>query len=134
MDKIKEVWIVDDDNMFRMFLKSILSKIEQFEEINSFENGSLAFEELQSRIKKNTDLPCIIFLDINMPLMNGWEFMEAFSSLKVNLKTPIEIYISSSSIAKEDIDNAKNDTNVKGFLTKPIKLETIKEIVQKYNC
>lgn len=114
------------------FLKSILKKIEQFEEINSFENGSLAFEELQSRIEKNTDLPSIIFLDINMPLMNGWEFMEAFSDLKANLNTSIEIYISSSSIAKEDIDNANNNINIKGFLTKPIKLETIKELVQKY--
>jgi CheY-like chemotaxis protein len=132
MDKIKEVWIVDDDNMFRIFLKSILNKSEAFEEINSFENGSFAIDELKSRIEKKAYIPSIIFLDINMPIMNGWEFMEAFANLKANLNTPVEIYISSSSIAKEDTDNAKNNTNIKGFLTKPIKLETINEVVQKY--
>lgn len=132
MDKIKEVWIVDDDHIFRLFLKTILVKSEEFEIINAFENGLLAINELKSRIKSNTMPPSIIFLDINMPILNGWEFMEAYAEIKDAVKSKIEIYISSSSIDKYDLDKAKNDGNIKDFLTKPLKLDTVKMVAQNY--
>lgn len=132
MDKIKEVWIVDDDHIFRLFLKTILVKSEEFEIINAFENGLLAIDELKSRIKSNTMPPSIIFLDINMPILNGWEFMEAYAEIKDAVKSKIEIYISSSSIDKYDLDKAKNDGNIKDFLTKPLKLDTVKMVAQNY--
>lgn len=132
MDKIKEVWIVDDDHIFRLFLKTILVKSEEFEIINAFENGQLAIDELKSRIKSNTMPPSIIFLDINMPVLNGWEFMEAYADIKDAVKSKLEIYISSSSIDKYDLDKAKNDGNIKDFLTKPLKLDTVKMVAQNY--
>lgn len=132
MDKIKEVWIVDDDHIFRLFLKTILVKSEEFETINAFENGLLAINELKSRIKSNTMPPSIIFLDINMPILNGWEFMEAYAEIKDAVKSKLEIYISSSSIDKYDLDKAKNDGNIKDFLTKPLKLDTVKMVAQNY--
>ena len=72
--------------------------------------------------------PDLILLDINMPLFDGWEFLEEFKKLKHLILKPISIYIVSSSISQADINKAKFHEEVIDFLTKPIESSKIKNI------
>ena len=73
-------------------------------------------------------LPDIILLDIEMPIMDGWEFMEQIDLLKpIFNDQQVEIFILSSSITVEDKLKAENNPNIKGYITKPITLEDIKK-------
>ncbi|MDO7742963.1 MAG: response regulator, partial [Pedobacter sp.] len=67
---------------------------------------------------QNLDLPDLIFLDINMPIMTGWEFLVEYEKLSINKMIPV--YMLSSSIFQNDIDKAKTFPNVKDFMSKPM--------------
>jgi len=76
--------------------------------------------------KKN--IPEIIFLDINMPVMDGWEFLDKFTQIENKLDKTITLYVVSSSINPVDIERAKNTNAVKDYLVKPVTLEDLEAI------
>ena len=124
--KKKSIWIVDDDSIFKIIIQKIISKSEIFEHVKTFSNGEEAFLTLKNSIENNNQLPDIILLDIEMPIMDGWDFMNKINNYKENLG--IKIYMSSSSIAKNDKIRAEQNPNIKGFLTKPISLDDLVEV------
>lgn len=125
MKKIKKILLVDDDPIQILINTKLLKRLELSDEINVAENGQIAFEKYIS----NTDnLPEVIFLDINMPLLNGWEFLNILSP-KILFQQPI-IYMLTSSISPEDITKSEEHAMVKDYITKPLsmsKLEAIKK-------
>ena len=87
--KKKEIWIVDDDNIYQIIVRKIIGKMELFSSFSSYKNGKDAIDALKKAAENKESIPDIILLDINMPVMDGWEFMDeivAYKS-KLNQKT-----------------------------------------------
>jgi len=111
-------FIIDDDPVFVLLFKKILIKLGKFETIVNFENGQIALNVLVEKFKNNEPLPDIVFLDINMPILDGWEFLKALEKYKFIDK--LIIYMVSSSIDSTEIKKSKKYKSVKNFISKPI--------------
>ncbi|MEO8252984.1 MAG: response regulator [Flavobacterium sp.] len=125
--KTKTIWVVDDDPIYQIIMKKIIDKSGVFSCAISFTHGKEAIDKLKEVLSENKKIPDIILLDIEMPVLDGWGFMEEITVLKPLIIPEIQIYISSSSIAIEDKDKAKNDPNILGYMSKPI---TITDLVK----
>ncbi|CAM4009089.1 response regulator [Flavobacterium weaverense] len=121
----KTIWVVDDDPIYQIIINKIIQRSEMFSEIFSYKNGKEAIDNLSEVIDKDGDLPDIILLDINMPVMDGWEFMEALGEIQPKFKRQIIVYIVSSSIAVEDKNTSKTYTNILGYLSKPVSVNDL---------
>lgn len=121
-------FIIDDDPVFVLLFKKILSKIGVFETVINFENGQLALEALIEKFKNNLPFPNVIFLDINMPVLDGWEFLKALDKYK--FKEDLKIYMISSSIDSIEIKKYKKYPFVKNYISKPI---SAKDFLKKLN-
>ncbi|GIZ10579.1 response regulator [Flavobacterium sp. UMI-01] len=119
----KSIWLIDDDPIYKIIMMKIIDKSNLFSTVTSFSNGKEAILALTANINENCNIPDIILLDIEMPIMDGWGFMDEIK--KINSLLIPNIYISSSSIAFEDKEKAKNNTSILGYLSKPIKLEDL---------
>ncbi len=122
--------IVDDDPIFVMMLKKLLAREPFFKEPNDFSDGQLALEFLKTNYDPATNY--VIFLDINMPVMNGWEFLEGIREFADPKNTMV--FIVTSSINRDDVEAATNNEYVLEFLTKPIpgaKLQQVKEKISE---
>lgn len=127
--KKKSIWIIDDDSIFKFVIQKLISKSEIFESVKTFSNGQEASTALKKVINIKDRLPDIILLDIEMPVMDGWGFMEEISTIKPSIEEKaINIFISSSSIAIEDKLKAEKNPNVIGYLSKPITLDDLIKI------
>lgn len=124
----KSIWVVDDDPIYQIIMKKIIGKSELFSDVHSFSNGKDAINSLQEIIVKNGNFPDIILLDIEMPVLDGWGFMDEMLILKPQIQAEIKIYISSSSIAIEDKERAKNNPVILGYMSKPISLNDLVKI------
>jgi CheY-like chemotaxis protein len=123
--RVKKLCIIDDDDLYKLLLKKSVKNLGNNVEILTYSNGEEAFIEL-SKLKNSPDLlPDLILLDINMPVMDGWEFMEKFVAAKRHFKKIITIYIASSSIAKQDLEKSKNYIEISGYIVKPILKDTV---------
>lgn len=124
----KSIWVIDDDPIYQIIMKKIILKSGFFSSIRSFQNGKEAIAALKEVISKNDNFPNIILLDIEMPIMDGWGFMDEIAILKSRINTEIKIYISSSSIAIEDRERAKNNNSILGYMCKPISIDDLTKI------
>lgn len=122
-----EICIIDDDKIYQFLLKKMVNMVDKQIITSSYFNGLDAissFEKLDSCCD-------IILLDLNMPKMDGWEFIEEYQKLKGSSKPFPKIYIATSSISGEDRMRALSyKTTIKGYLIKPITLQMIKKIVE----
>ncbi|MBD1383936.1 response regulator [Mucilaginibacter rigui] len=119
--------IVDDDEIFTYGFKKITAIKGLFDEILNFSNGKEAIDFLKDPQNKQR-LPDVLFVDINMPVMNGWEFNKAFEEIKSQLGKNITLYNISSSIDLEDIKRAKSNPIIADYLLKPIDEQYLAEI------
>jgi len=120
----KKLLIVDDDPLFRFIAKRLVSHSFPEKEIQEFENGKEACQFLRSH--KGEIEHAQIFLDINMPIMNGWEFLEA-CSIEVD-KPDLDIYIITSSVDESDKVKAKSFPIVKDLVEKPLSKDFIESL------
>ena len=100
MTKLNSIYIIDDDPITVFGIKKMLKTIVECPKIKTFENGKLALDHLKAEITKGIQPPEVIFLDINMPIMDGWEFLEEL--LKLDIKEKIIINVVTSSIDTSD--------------------------------
>jgi len=128
MKKINNLYVIDDDKIYHFLLKNLFKQNGIAVATSFFHNGNEAIEA----IKKNNDanaLPDLILLDVNMPIMNGWQFIEEYSKLAVTLPKSSLIYMISSSNDEVDINKAKGYAEiVKDYLLKPICKEDLDKI------
>lgn len=124
------VFLVDDSKIFRFTVKKMFSVSGFDGELVEFEDGQFAYNYISEHSNDPDKLPDLILLDINMPVMSGWDFLEAVKDIKAS--KPLEIRILSSSIDPLDIERSKEFNQVDGYLTKPLNLDTIKEIISEF--
>ncbi len=93
-----------------------------------YKNGKDAFDNLLPNLKLNTNLPDVILLDLNMPIMDGWQFLDEF--LKVPDSEKIPIYIVSSSVDSRDIERAKTYKMVGQYIIKPFSISKVEELLE----
>lgn len=114
---------VDDDPITLMLCKKVITKTSFSNTIVTAKNGEEALQYFDSFINKqeeNNQLPQLIFLDLNMPIMDGWEFLDNFSSNKYSSVNSTKIVVLSSTIDPEDFEKSKKYKMVIDFLSKPI--------------
>jgi CheY-like chemotaxis protein len=129
MKKNKIICIIDDEEINQFILTTIIKNLNSEIKILSFNNGEVALNSLTQLYDSKEDMPDIILLDINMPVMSGWQFMDEFVKLQIGKKTAIYIVTSSSSL--DDKKKAKTYSDISGYLTRPIEKNTLKEIIEK---
>ncbi|NQX91550.1 MAG: response regulator [Flavobacteriales bacterium] len=116
--KIETACIIDDDQLYVFGTKRVMSLVNFCEEVIVYEHGLAAIEGIQQRIINSESLPDVILLDLNMPVMDEWEFLEELN--KVEFDKKVVIYIVSSSVDPIDTEKAKKYESVKRYLLKPI--------------
>lgn len=127
----KAICIIDDDPIYQFLMKKIINSSTQETSLFSFCNGFDAIENFKTQLENNLKLPDIILLDIEMPVMNGWDFMREMESLLKNKKIgETKIYVVSSSISYEDIQTSNLFENVAGYYSKPITKITLQSIIE----
>lgn len=114
------VLLIDDSDVDNFINKAILSKENYISKITIKSSGPDALEYLEHILEEPESFPDLIFLDIRMPRMNGFEFLEEYRNFPEKLKAHCKIYILSSSIDPLDSEKSKKYTMVKGHLVKPL--------------
>lgn len=127
MTNFKTIAIVDDDPIYIQALKNLFTSWKISNPVLFFENGKEAINFI--RVKEASALPDILLLDLNMPIMNGWTFMENFATAAPYLGKKICIYLVTSSIWEEDSKRAEKNELIKELITKPILQKKFREIL-----
>jgi CheY-like chemotaxis protein len=124
---MKQVFLIDDDEVFVFLTKKVIERSEAEVSLFTFPNGQEGLDHLTSIANDPALLPDVILLDLNMPVMDGWEFLKAYQKLRFAKK--IVLYIVTSSISPYEVDRAKHIKEVREFIVKPIAKEKFKEII-----
>lgn len=125
--KFDTVMVIDDNNIDIYIASQVMKNINFAKNILTFNFAGEAFKFLSSTYDKNL-LPEIIFLDLNLNGISGFDFLELFESLPEQKKNEIIIYIVSSTIAPQDLKKINQNINVKGFCEKSITKEFLDSI------
>ena len=122
-------YIIDDEAISIYLTKYMLIEEKFSDDITTFDSAEEALEDIKQNLEAT--LPRIIFIDLNMPGMNGWEFLDELEPYKPQLLNRCWIYILTSSLDLNDAARAKEYELVQGFIHKTIDKEDIKEIKSK---
>ena len=130
MNKIHSSCIIDDDPIFIYGTKRIMKEIHFCDSILVYNNGQDAIEGLTELTVNGDALPSVIFLDLNMPIMNGWEFLELFTKIPNTTLSEITVYIISSSVDPRDLEKVKNYKIVNNYILKPLTPKDLEGVVE----
>jgi CheY-like chemotaxis protein len=126
---MKKVFIVDDDNMYQLILKHLIMKVNKNVIVETFDNGAPAIVALSALAVSGGALPDIILLDINMPGMDGWQFLSAVRAVSNNIAEKLNIYVISSSLDMRDKERAHACEIVRDYICKPVSNLQLREML-----
>ncbi len=129
MTESNKVFLIDDDRLSNFVNRSILRSIGLGFKIFAFETAEEGLEKLKELINDGFPLPELILLDINLPAMDGWDFLREYEKLRPEMNSIPVIYMLSASLDEKDQDKAKNYEQVKGFISKPFRKENLSAIL-----
>lgn len=112
------IFLVDDDHIYQFTAKKTLEAMGFGEQVSIFMDGEAAINFIQSHLADKDALPDIIFLDINMPIMDGWQFVEEFK--KLDIGKDVALYMVSSSVDETDLKRSKEYRVINDYIIKPV--------------
>lgn len=123
--------VIDDDPLNNTICRLTIKKAVGVLDVKTFTDPieGLRYVSEEYPGSEEATRPTFLFLDINMPVMNGWEFLEKYEQLNQEIKGSIKVYILSSSVDDRDIERANNNGNIVSYLAKPITKEIILDLV-----
>ncbi len=128
---LEKVLCIDDDPISVMLCSKVIERSDFAAQTDSANNGKSALSFLEGLVKAETiSYPEIILLDLNMPIMNGWEFLEIYERNFASLFTDTKIVVLSSTIDPEDVNRTKEFSSVLTFISKPITKTSLDEITR----
>lgn len=121
---------IDDDPVNNLICKLTIEMVATKPEVVTFTEGTRCLEYIQSTYTANNDrTDTILLLDLNMPVMSGWEFLELFDHLADEVKKVFKIYILSSSVDPRDKQRSYANKNVSAFMVKPLVKDNVVDIL-----
>jgi CheY-like chemotaxis protein len=126
--KYKSLLLIDDSYIDNLINRKILDNDNFAESITVIESPKEAFNYIRDLYLEGKELPEVIFLDLRMPLMNGFEFLEALMDLPDLGPNKIRIYVLTSSLDPEDIKRVKENHLVTRFISKPLTSQILQDI------
>jgi CheY-like chemotaxis protein len=128
---MKKVYLIDDDDIYVFLTKKTILKVREDVDVEVFSDGLQAITHLKEIQHQPDLLPDVIFLDLNMPVMDGWAFLNEYQHLAPAFARQNELYIVSSSISPHEIERSKTLPVVSEFIIKPLVKEKFLEILEK---
>jgi CheY-like chemotaxis protein len=129
---LNKVLLIDDSEAINYIHNYILEELGIVHEIIIKENGADALAYLLDLITNNTPLPELIFIDINMPKMNAWEFFDAYQTIDLEIRRQSHIILMTSSIDPADMAKAKAITDIEAIKDKPFDETVVKELLTRF--
>ena len=123
--------VVDDDAISNLICRRIIKNAFPKADVQEFLDPDTALVYIKSVYSKHDVPHAVLFLDINMPTITGWEFLEAFERFDTRVKEHLEIYMLSSSVANSDKERAAGNKNVLGYIEKPLSMDVINSILKR---
>jgi CheY-like chemotaxis protein len=125
--KIKLAYVVDDDEVIKYLTAQMFKKLDVCEQTVFFSDPTEAFDSLKQAVKTGKELPDMILLDLKMPAMDGWCFLNAMQDLEYK----VPVFVFSSSINEDDILRSRQYINVKDYITKPLTVHKVNKMLRQ---
>ncbi len=125
------ILLIDDDELYLYLMEKTIKQLSNELVVSTFTDGEQAVEYIERCTEDNIELPEVIFLDINMPFLDGWGFLNEFKKLKPKIINSINIYMVSSSMREIDVKRASNFEELTGYVIKPVTKVELAEIFEK---
>jgi two-component system chemotaxis response regulator CheY len=125
------VGIIDDDSIFQFITKKMINRLLPGCTMLQFSDGQEAIDFIRDHVHTQAELPKLILLDINMPRLNGWQFLDCLQGEPIAGYNPF-IYMASSSCDSQDLAMAESYTQIQGYLPKPLSKEKLETILGEF--
>lgn len=125
MQAPETIFLIDDDAIQLKVSSKMIERVIPIRKIVSFPGADVALDFIQEHRSDPEELPDIILLDLNMPEMSGWDFLDIFEEIRESLPKKVRIHILSSSQDEKDIQRSRNYESIRGYLVKPLTREKI---------
>jgi two-component system chemotaxis response regulator CheY len=132
LSKINKIMLIDDDEIHSNLCYELIIKSGITDHVSIFNDAEEALRYIRKNATEADLLPDLIFLDINMPFMDGWEFLDAYEAIKPDLKKEIVLILLTSSVYKNDIEKAKQYKSVVEYIKTPISINKLLETKDEY--
>lgn len=121
--------VVDDDEIFMVIARKMIAYCAPGWQIIEFVNGERMLDYFKLHASTPALLPDLVLLDINMPVMDGWMFLDEYKNLHTIIEKSSQIYLTSSSIDTKDIERARQNPLLRDYIVKPLNQDTLRKIV-----
>jgi CheY-like chemotaxis protein len=130
--KLNCILLIDDNKPTNFLHELVIKNRACAEKVVSVESGQEALDFLTKKVDGSYEQPDLIFLDINMPGMNGWEFLEKYKQLNTNQQGKVIVVMLTTSINPDDMEKAKEIENISDFMRKPLTPELLESVLVEY--